>query len=136
MSWSFLNLILLWRRSLSYRLQSIDLHFKSMVYFLYGSNLKELKSSSHLQKMCYLLDWKPFKNDKKMLFISLERLFSFSRFFSQVFVTTFWSWRRNGLIRKVRLTSKFTMPQLGLQTIVIHTLPNISHATRQWNLVN
>ena len=39
---------------------------------------------------------------------------------------TFWSCRKNGLIRKIRLTSKFMTLLPGLQTIVIHTLPNIS----------
>ena len=33
---------------------------------------------------------------------------------------------QNGLIRKIRLTSKFMTPQPGLQTIAIHILPNIS----------
>ena len=42
-----------------------------------------------------------------------------------VFVTTFWSCRKNDLIRKIRLTSTFMMPQPGFQTIEIHTLPNI-----------
>ena len=46
----------------------------------------------------------------------------------QFFVTTFWSCRENGLIRKVRLTSKFMTSQPGLQTIAIHILPNISQS--------
>ena len=33
---------------------------------------------------------------------------------------------RNGLIKKIRLISKFMMSQLGKQTIAIHKLPNIS----------
>ena len=33
---------------------------------------------------------------------------------------------KNGLIRKVKLISKFMTSQPGKQTIVIHTLPNIS----------
>ena len=39
---------------------------------------------------------------------------------------TFWSCRENGLIRKLRLTSKFMTSQPGLQTIAIYLLPNIS----------
>ena len=39
---------------------------------------------------------------------------------------TFWSCRKNDLIRKIRLTSKFMTSQPGLQTIAIHKLPNIS----------
>ena len=34
--------------------------------------------------------------------------------------------RKNGLIRKTRLTSKFMTSQAGLQTIAIHALPNMS----------
>ena len=40
----------------------------------------------------------------------------------------FWSCRKNGLIRKLRLTSKFMTSQPGLQTIAIHLLPNISQS--------
>ena len=46
----------------------------------------------------------------------------------QFFVTTFWSCRENGLIRKIRLTSKFMASQPGLQTITIHILLNISQS--------
>ena len=35
---------------------------------------------------------------------------------------------KNGLIRKLRLTSKFMMSQPGLQTIAIYILPNISQS--------
>ena len=48
-----------------------------------------------------------------------------------VFVTTFWSCRKNGLIRKLKnskLTSKFMTSQLGLQTIAIHILSNMSQS--------
>ena len=38
------------------------------------------------------------------------------------------SCRKNGLIRKIRLTPKFMMSQPGLQTIAIHILPNISQS--------
>ena len=34
----------------------------------------------------------------------------------------------HGLIRKMRLTSKFMTSKPGLQTIAIHTLPNISQS--------
>ena len=34
----------------------------------------------------------------------------------------------DGLIRKIRLTSKFMTSQPGLQTIAIHILPNISQS--------
>ena len=41
---------------------------------------------------------------------------------------TFWSCRKNGLIRKIRLTSKLMTSQPGLQAIAIHILPNISQS--------
>ena len=41
---------------------------------------------------------------------------------------TFRSCRKNGLIRKIRLTSKLMMSQPGLKTIVMHILPNISQS--------
>ena len=40
----------------------------------------------------------------------------------------FWSCRKNILIGKISLTSKFMTSQPSLQTIVIHTLPNISES--------
>ena len=46
----------------------------------------------------------------------------------EVYVLNFWSFRKNGLIRKIRLISKFMMSQPGKQTITIHTLPNISQS--------
>ena len=45
-----------------------------------------------------------------------------------VFITTFWSSRKNSLIRKKRLTSKFMTSQPGLQTMAIHILFNISQS--------
>ena len=41
---------------------------------------------------------------------------------------TFWSCRKKGLIRKIRLTTKFMTSQPGQQTIIIHILPNISRS--------
>ena len=43
-----------------------------------------------------------------------------------MFVLTFWSCRKNRLIRKIRLISKFITSQPGKQRITIHILPNIS----------
>ena len=39
---------------------------------------------------------------------------------------TVWSWWKNGLIKKIRLTSKSMTSQPGLETIAIPILPNIS----------
>ena len=41
----------------------------------------------------------------------------------KVFVTTFWSCRKNSLIRKISLNLTFMTSQPGLQTIAIHILP-------------
>ena len=51
---------------------------------------------------------------------------------------TFWPCRKNGWIRKIRLTTNVMMPQPGQQTITVQILPK-SHevkATRHLNLVN
>ena len=59
----------------------------------------------------YLLQWKPFKNNEKRFLFHLK-----SSFHSQdiwIFVLTFWSCRGNGLIRKIRLISKFLTQQPG-----------------------
>ena len=55
-----------------------------------------------------------------------------------IFFLTYWSCKRNGLIRKIRLNSEFGTTQPGWQTITIHILPNISQteATKHWNLVS
>ena len=50
-------------------------------------------------------NWKPFQNEK-MLFISPQKLFSFSKYLS--FCLDFLVMYQNGLIRKIRLISNFT----------------------------
>ena len=71
------------------------------------------------QKNCIIgLIESPLKMMRNAFYFILKALF--------VFVTTFWSYRKNDLIRKIRLTSKFMTSQTGLQTIAIHILPNIS----------
>ena len=61
-----------------------------------------------------------------MLFISLEKLFSFSRYLD--FCLDFFVLHKNSLIIKIRLISKFITSQPGYQTIVIHILTNISRS--------
>ena len=61
-----------------------------------------------------------------MLFISLEKLFSFSRYLD--FCIDFFVLQKNSLIIKIRLISKFITSQPGYQTIVIHILTNISRS--------
>ena len=87
----------------------------------------KLKPGSHFpKKLCYLLDWKPFKIDEKCFLFHLKRFFRSQDI--SVFATIFWSCRKNGLIKKIRLTSKFMTSKSGLQTIAIHILPNISQS--------
>ena len=66
-----------------------------------------------------------------MLF-SPQKLFSFSRYVS--FYLDFLVMYRNGLIKKIRLTSNFLTSQPGYQTIVIHILPNMSRSKKNQTL--
>ena len=75
--------------------------------------------SHHPKKLCYLLDWNPLKMMKNAFYFILKAL---------SVLKTFWSCRKNGLIRKIRLTSKLMTSQPGLKTIAIHILPNISQS--------
>ena len=59
-----------------------------------------------------------------MLFILTLKLFSFTRYFN--FCFDFLVMYKNGLIRKIRLISKYMTSQQGKQTMAIHILPNIS----------
>ena len=53
-----------------------------------------LKSDSHLlKKLCYWLDWKPFKKGEKCFLFHLKSSFRCKDI--SVFVTTFWSCREN-----------------------------------------
>ena len=83
-----------------------------------------LKSDSHLAKMCYLLDWKPFNDDEKKNYFILKALFAHKIFTFKIFRPC----RKNGFIRKIMLTSKFMTSQPGLQTVAIHIFPNISRS--------
>ena len=102
-------------------------HLKEKTFVSWKMKLFCLKSESHLpKKKNYLLDWKPFKHDKKSFLLHLKSSFCSKDIY--VFATTFWSCRKNGLIRKIMLTSKFTTSQPGLQTVAIYILPNISQS--------
>ena len=86
--------------------------------------IKKLLTSFTLNfqnNLCCLLDWKPFKSDEKCFLFLLKSSFSSQDIYFSV--TTFWSYRKNGLIKKIRLTSK-----PGLETIAIHILPSISES--------
>ena len=70
-----------------------------------------------------MLDCKPFKNDEKWFLFYRKSSFRSQDILD--FVATSWLCRKNGLIRKIKLTSKFMTSHPGLQTIAIHILTNI-----------
>ena len=76
-----------------------------------------VKQDCQLPFFCSLLQWKPFTNDEKTFLFHLK-----SPFF------TFWSYQKDGLIRKKRLLWKFMTWQSGWQTIKVHIFPNISRS--------
>ena len=87
-----------------------------------------LKSDSHLPKkknVLICLIESPLKIMKNAKF-HLKSSFCSQDIY--IFVKTFWSCRKNGLIRKIRLTSKFMTSQPRQQAITIHILPNISQS--------
>ena len=86
-----------------------------------------LKLHSHLPKrFCVIcLIESPLEVMKNAFYFILKAPFVL-RYLS--FVTTLWSWRKNGLMRKINLTSKFMTSQPGLQTVAIHILSNISES--------
>ena len=88
--------------------------------------LNWIRTLTFQKNLCYLRDWKLFRNDEKWFLFHLKS--SFRPQDIQAFVTNFWSCRKNGLIRKIRLTSEFMTSQPDLQTIAIHIFPNISQS--------
>ena len=74
----------------------------------------------------------------KMLFISPQKLFLFSRYLS--FCLDFLVNYRNNLIKKIRSISNFMTSQPGYQTLVIHILPSIlksnGNQTMKFNMGN
>ena len=101
---------------------------KSRQNFKYLENEKSFSKRVRLSPskifflICFNFNDSPSKMKKK-LFISSSKLFSFSRYF--IFVLTLWSCRKNSVIRKISLSSRFIAPQPGYQTITIHILSNI-----------
>ena len=71
-------------------------------------------------------NWNHFKNDEKCFLFHLKSSISFSRYLN--FCLDFLVMQQNGLIRKTSLVTKFLTSQLGLQTVVMHILPNISRS--------
>ena len=63
---------------------------------------------------------------KKHFLVHLKSSFLFQDI--QIFVLTFCSCRKNGLIRKIRLVLEFMTSQPSKKTIAIHILSNISRS--------
>ena len=83
-----------------------------------------LQSGSHLPKKIFIcFNNCPSKMMKNVFYFILKALFVLKIF---KFLSTFWSCRKNDLVRKTRLTSKSLTSQPGLQTILIYILPYIS----------
>ena len=86
-----------------------------------------LKSDSHLPKkicvICFIES--PLKMVKNAFYFILK-----------VFIMTFWPFRKNSLIRNIKLISEFMISQPGQQTIAIHIFPIISRCkdNLKWNL--
>ena len=76
------------------------------------SMIMDLKSDSHLpKKLHYLLHWKPSKNNEECFLFHFKNVLCSQDI--SVFIMTFQSCRKNCLIRKIRLTSKFMTSQPG-----------------------
>ena len=95
----------LWIRKLGHKAKS------NKIFYLYVDWLTILKSDCHLQqKLFYLLHWKPFKNNEKCFFFHLKS--SFRSQYIKIFMTIL-SYRKNELMRKIRLILKSMTSQRG-----------------------
>ena len=93
---------------------SFSYHKINVYNYLWKSkrlNTFKVGLSPSKKNLCYLLHWKSFKNDEKRFLF--HRKSSFRSQDILVFVMPFWSCRKNGLIRKIRLTSRFVTSQPG-----------------------
>ena len=71
--------------------------------------MNQEKLDSHLPKK-FVLEM-PIKNGEKCFLFHLKSTFRSQD--NKIFVFTFWGCRKNGLIRKIRLISKFMTSQPG-----------------------
>ena len=104
--------------------RSVKIKFK-LIFILICLKMHQAGSVEvGLSQMFYLLQWKPFKNEENCILFHLKN--SFRSWDEKFFVLTFWSCRKNGLTRKIRLISKFQASKHGWQKIAIHIFPKIS----------
>ena len=64
-----------------------------------------------VRSMKIFANWKPFRNNKIMLFIATQKLFSSSRYLN--FCLNFLVIKENGLVRKIRPVLNFVTSQSG-----------------------
>ena len=98
---------LYYQRLMKYRAAKIELQRKQAPYFQYCVR-------------------QPFKSDEKRFLFHLKNSFLSQDIY--IFVLSFWSCKKNGLIRKIKIIWKFMTSQPGQQTITIHILSNISRS--------
>ena len=126
---TFNSINLLWICNLWMLADHLALH-DGLIYMtikILENNTSHLKSGSHIpNKLFYLFQWSPFKNDEKCSLFHLTSSLRSQHIY--VFALTFWSFRKSGLIRQIRLISNFMTSQPGYQTITMHILPNISRS--------
>ena len=106
-------------RIVLYKLMAVvDVNLKLFVFKV------GLSSSKKIRVICLIES--PLKIMKNAFYFILRALsvLKIFKFLSYLF----WSFRKNGLIRKIILTSKFMTSQPGLKTIAIQILPNISQS--------
>ena len=86
-----------------------------------------LKSDSDLpKKFVYFLKWKVFKNCENCFLFHHKSSFRSQDIY--IFVLTFWTCRKNDLIREIGLISKFMTSQPGYQRSTTHILSNMSRS--------
>ena len=92
-------------------LKSNMLNWNTALFLSHKTENLKVELSSSKKKLRYLVHWKPFKNDKKWFLFHLK--FSFCSQDIEGFIMAFWSCRKNKLIIKIRLISKFMTSQTG-----------------------
>ena len=80
------------------------------IHFLCQKN-HESRILTFQKKLCYLVDWKHFKNEKKKAFYFTSKALFVLKIFK--FFLDFLVMYRNGLIKMIRLISNFVTSQPG-----------------------
>ena len=106
----------------NFQYDQLDLSF-SFHWWHHKTEFK-LKLDSHIPKKIVLVaSIKAFQEGSKMLF-NVKSFFRHQNI--KIFVLTFWWYRKNGLIRNIRLISNLMTSQPGQQTFTLYILAYIS----------